>query len=112
MLAGVKLSEVGQDQRVNGHRTRLLSLLRGALAGTIVAGHRERLACLGVEYLDAAFAARGGKLIVAGQAGVGDDLVRDMVEVVTSFGARLYGRRPARRLAGFALAAASGDQAA
>jgi putative resolvase len=108
----VKLSEVGQDQRVNGHRTRLLSLLGDALAGIIVAGHWERLACLGVGYLDAAFAGRGGKLIVAGQAGVSGGLVREIVEVVTSFCVRLSGRWPAGYRAGFAVAAASGDRAA
>jgi len=36
---------------------------------------------------------------------VADDLVRDMVEVLTSFCARLYGRRSARRRAEAALVA-------
>jgi putative resolvase len=34
------ISEVGSG--LNGHRTRLLGLLRDASVGTIVAGHRER----------------------------------------------------------------------
>ncbi len=37
--------------------------------------------------------------VVAEEAEVADDLVRDMVEVLTSFCARLYGRRSARRRA-------------
>ncbi len=37
---------------------------------------------------------------------VTDDLVRDTVEVLASFCARLYGRRPARRRAEMALATA------
>jgi len=37
---------------------------------------------------------------------VEDDLVRDMVEVLTSFCARLYGRRSAKNRAGKALEAA------
>jgi putative resolvase len=96
---------------LNGYRTRVLSLLRDASAGAIVAGYRERLARFGVGYREAAPAARGGKLIVAGQAGVSDGLVGDMVEVVTSLCARRCGRRPEHR-AEFAVAAASGDQAA
>jgi len=36
---------------------------------------------------------------------VADELVGDMVEVLTSFCARLYGRRPARRRAEAALVA-------
>jgi putative resolvase len=108
----VKLSEVGQDQRVNGHRTRLLSLLGDALAGTVVVGHRERLARFGVGYRGAAVAAQGRKLIVAGHAGVSDDLVRDMAEVVTGFCARLCGRWPTGHRAELAVAAVSGDRAA
>jgi putative resolvase len=111
---GVALSEVvfevGSGR--SGRRTRLLALLRDASVGTIVVGHRERVARFGVEYLEAALAARGRKLIVAGQAEVGDDLVRDMVEVLTSFCARLCGRRSARRRAVLALAAACSAEVA
>ena len=110
IAASKVVCEVGSGR--NGHRTRLLSLLRDASVGTVVAGHRERLARFGVGYREAALAAQGRKLIVAGQAEVSDDLVRDMVEVVTSFCARLSGRRSARHRAELAVAAASGDQAA
>lgn len=44
--------EVGSG--LNGHRSKLLRLLRDAGVGTIVAEHRDRLARLGVEYLEAA----------------------------------------------------------
>jgi putative resolvase len=104
------VSEVGSG--LNGHRTGLLGLLRDASVGTIVAGHRDRLARFGVEYLEAALAAQGRKLIVVEQAEVSDDLVRDMVEVLTSFCARLYGRRSAKRRAELALAAAGTNKAA
>jgi putative resolvase len=94
-----------------GHRTRLLGLLRGAWVGTVVAGHRERLARFGAGYLEAGLAAQGRELIVAGQAEV-SDLVRGMVEVLTSFCARLCGRRSAKCRAEVALAAARGAGAA
>ena len=38
-------------------------------------------------------------MVVLDDSGVTDDLVRDMVEVLTSFCARLYGRRSARNRA-------------
>ncbi len=40
------------------------------------------------------------------EAEVADDLVREMVEVLTSFCARVYGRRSAKRRASAALEAA------
>jgi putative resolvase len=104
------VSEVGSG--LNGRRSRLLGLLRDASAGTIVVEHRERVARFGVEYIEAALAADGRKLIVAEQAEVSDDLVRDMVEVLASFCARLYGRRSAKRRAELAVTAASTAQAA
>jgi putative resolvase len=111
---GIASSKVvcGVGSGRNGHSTRLLSLVRDASVGTIVAGHRGRLARFGVGYRVAALAARGRKLIVAGQAEVGGDLVRDMVEVVRSFCAGLYGRRPAKHRAELAVAAIRSTEAA
>jgi len=45
----------------------------------------------GFEYLEAALAAQGRKILVVDHAEVKDDLIRDMTEVLTSFCARLYG---------------------
>ena len=57
------------------------------------------------EYLEAALAAQGRRLVAIEDAEA-DDLVRDMVEVLTSFCARLYGRRFAKRRASVAVEAA------
>lgn len=104
-LAPTKVvSEVGSG--LNGHRTKVLGLLRDAGVGTIVVEHRDRLACFGVEYLEAALAAQGRHVVVVKDAEVADDLVRDMVEVLTGFCARLYGRRSAKRRASVAVEAA------
>jgi len=40
-------------------------------------------------------AAQGRKILVVDQSEVKDDLIRDMTEVLTSFCARLYGKRAA-----------------
>ena len=68
--------------------------------------HRDRLARFGSEYIEAALAACGRQLIVVDQIEMKDDLVHDMVDVLTSFCARLCGRRRAKNRAAKALAAA------
>ena len=62
-------------------------------------GASGRLARLGVEHLEAGLSARGRGMIVADQGETVDDLVGDMIEVLTSMCARLYGRRGARHRA-------------
>jgi predicted site-specific integrase-resolvase len=89
------MTEVGSV--LNGHRRRFLALLRNASVGTIVVERRDRFARFGAEYVEAALAAPGRRLLVLGPAEVDDDLVRDVTEVLTSLGARLYGRRAADR---------------
>jgi putative resolvase len=66
-----------------------------------VVEHRDRRARFGVEHLAAAaaVAATGRRIIVVNPDEVKDGLVRDMIEVVASMCARLYGRRSARRRA-------------
>ena len=60
-----------------------------------------------VEYMEAAFAATGRGVVVVDPQEVKDDLVQDMIGVLTSMCARLYGRRSARNRAEKALKAAS-----
>jgi Predicted site-specific integrase-resolvase len=64
-----------------------------------------------VEYIEAALSAQGRTVRVVDDGEVEDDLVRDMTDVLTSLGARLYGKRAARDRAKKALAAARGDGA-
>lgn len=94
-------SEVGSG--MNGKRMKIQSLLSDATIGAIVVEHRERLGRMNTELVEAALAASGRNLIVIDDAEMDDDLVRDMTEVLTSFCARLYGRRSARNRAARAL---------
>jgi putative resolvase len=91
------VAEVGSG--LNGRRTKLRRLLADPAVTTIVVEHRDRVARFGVEQLDAALAAHGRRVLVADPAETTDDLVGDMVEVLTGFCARLYGRRGARNRA-------------
>jgi putative resolvase len=104
------VSETGSG--LNGHRAKVTRLLADPAVRTIVVEHRDRLARFGAEYIEAALAAAGRKLIVVDQAEMKDDLVQDMVDVLTSFCARLYGRRAAKDRAEKALAAAAAGGAA
>jgi putative resolvase len=103
------VSEVGSG--MNGRRPRLARLLRDPAVTTIVVEHRNRLARFGVEHLEAALAATGRRIVVVGTSETTDDLVRDMVEVLTSMCARLYGRRGARNRAMRAVTATKHDPA-
>ena len=91
------VAEVGSG--LNGKRRKLLRLLSDAKVGAIVVEHRDRFARFGSEYLEAALAASGRRLIVVDAAEMNDDLVPDMISVLTSFCARMYGRRSARNRA-------------
>ncbi len=98
------VTEVGSG--LNGHCVKLRKLLADPTVTRIVVEHRDRLARFGVEHLDAALSATGRSIIVINPDEVKDDLVRDMVEVLTSMCARLYGRRSAARRAKAAVRAA------
>lgn len=98
------VTEVGSA--LNGHRRKFLSLLRDPTVTRIVVEHRDRFCRFGVEYVEAALAAQGRELVVVDPAEVDDDLVRDMTEILTSFCARLYGRRSAAHKAQAAVRAA------
>lgn len=98
------VTEVGSA--LNGRRKKFLALLKDPAVETIVVEHRDRFARFAVEYIEAALSAQGRRLVVVDTAEVDDDLVRDMTEILTSFCARLYGRRAAANRAQRMLAAA------
>ncbi|MBM0228332.1 IS607 family transposase [Micromonospora sp. ATA51] len=102
------VTEVGSV--FNGRGEKFLALLRDPAVTTIVVEHRDRFARFGAEYVEAALTAQGRRLLVVDPAGVDDDLVRDVTEILTSLCVRLYGRRAAANWAERAVAAAtSGD---
>ncbi|MGW0878303.1 IS607 family transposase [Streptomyces sp. NPDC002671] len=91
---------------MNGCRSRARRLLADPQVTTVVVEHKDRLGRMNVELVEAALSAAGRRLLVLDDGEVEDDLVRDMVEVLTSFCARLYGRRSAKNRAKAALEAA------
>ncbi len=99
------VKEIGSG--LNGNRRQLRRVVGDHTVRTIVVEHRERLCRFGFEYVEAALAGRGARIIVLDEAELEDDLVRDVTEVMTSLCARLYGKRSARRRAERAMSAAA-----
>ncbi|WP_369243662.1 IS607 family transposase [Streptomyces sp. R41] len=91
---------------MSGARSKARRLLADPDVTTVVVEHKDRLGRMNVELVEAALSAHGRRLVVLTDGEVEDDLVRDMVEVLTSFCARLYGRRSAKNRACKALEAA------
>ena len=91
------ITEIGSG--LNGHRPKLMKILTNSNIKIILVEHRDRLMRFGAEYVESALTAQGRRLIVADKSELKDDLVQDMIEVLTSFCARLYGRRSAKNKA-------------
>ncbi|WP_018142368.1 IS607 family transposase [Alloscardovia criceti] len=91
---------------MNDSRKRLNQILQDSEATTIIVEHRDRLSRLSFTLISSALQAQGRRIIVVDGNEVEDDLVRDMTEVLTSFCARLYGKRSAKNRALKALKAA------
>ena len=98
-------AEVGSG--MSGTRAKVGRLLADPLVTTVVVEHRDRLGRMNTEMVEAALSAHGRRLVVIDDAEMDDDLVRDMTEVLTSFCARVYGRRSARNRAEKALRCAA-----
>lgn len=97
------VTEVGSG--VDDKRRTLNHLLADPTVGTIIVEHRDRLARANAGLIESALEASGRRLIVVDDTDLDDDLARDMTEVLTSFCARLYGRKSATRRAQQALEA-------
>lgn len=98
-----EVSEIGSG--LNGHRKKLIKLLENPSISIIVVEHRDRLARFGSEYIEAVLKASNRRVEIVNEIECKDDLVQDMIDVLTSFCARLYGKRAAKNRAMRALEA-------
>ena len=89
---------------VNENRRGLMKLFKLVKKGeidTIVIEYKDRLARFGFEYLKEAFASYGVKIVVLEEnesKSPNEELVEDLIAIVTSFSARLYGKRGAKKI--------------
>jgi len=75
---------------------KLIDLARRKQVDAIVIAYRDRLTRFGFTYLEELFKAYGVRVIVAFQEEPKDytqELIEDLIEVVTSFAGRIYGKR-------------------
>lgn len=100
-------SEIGSG--MDGGRAGARRLLADPGVTTVVVEHRDRLGRMNTELIEAALSATGRRLVVLDEGEAEDDLGQDILDVLTSFCARLYGRRSAGNRARMALEAAAGD---
>ncbi len=91
---------------MNDRRRKLNRLLSDPTVTSIIVEHRDRLTRMNAGLVESALKAQGRRIIVVDDTELDDDLARDMTEVLTSFCARLYGRRAAKHKAEAALRAA------
>jgi predicted site-specific integrase-resolvase len=83
---------------VNDQRPQFLALLADTSISHIVVEHQDRCSRFGVAYIQTLLQTQGRELVIVNEADNGqDDLMQDFVAIITSFTARLYGRRRASR---------------
>jgi len=90
------VKEVGSG--LNDNRKKLESLLMSKDYDILIVEHKDRLATFGTHYLDVLLSRCGVKLEVVNLADKGrDELMQDLIAIITSFAARLYGQGQAKR---------------
>ncbi len=93
----VEVTDIGSG--INAKRRglwKLIDLARKRQVDAVIVAYKDRLTRFGFEYLEELFKAYGVKVVVAFQEEPKDymqELVEDLVAIVTSFAARIYGKR-------------------
>ena len=83
---------------VNDSRPKVLALLKDTSITLLVVEHRDRLTRFGFHYLETLLETQGRSIEVVNVAeNDKEDLLADLVAIVYSFTARLYGQRRAKR---------------
>ena len=90
------VKEIGSG--VNDSRPKLLALLEDQSIMLIVVEHKDRLSRFGVRYIDTLLHSQNRRIEIVNEAeNDKEDLIADLVAIVYSFTARLYGQRRAKR---------------
>jgi len=90
------VKEIGSG--VNDTRPKLLKLLTDPTLTLIVVEHKDRLTRFGFNYIEQLLKLQDRRIEVVNLADNGqEDLIQDFVSLVTSFCARRYGQRRAKR---------------
>jgi len=97
---GYQIKEVVKEigSGVNDNRQRLQKILREGKATIIVVEHKDRLTRFGFNYLSTLLEKQGCHIEIVNETGNDkDDLMQDLVSIITSMCARYYGLRRSKR---------------
>lgn len=90
------VKEIGSG--VNDGRKKLLAILADPTITVIVVEHKDRLTRFGFRYIETLLAVQGRSIEVVNAAqNPIEDLIADLVSIIYSFSAKLYGQRRAKR---------------
>lgn len=90
------VKEIGSG--IDDGRPKLLKLLTDPTVNLIVVEHKDRLTRFGFNYIEKLLVMQGRRIEIVDLAeNDKEDLIQDFVSIITSFCARIYGRRRARR---------------
>jgi putative resolvase len=84
---------------LNDERPKLKKLLADARIGVLVVEHKDRLTRIGYGYIATLLEHEGRRVEAISPSDTGENLVDDVVAVITSMATRIYGRRNAKRRA-------------
>jgi len=99
-VRGYQVAQIVKEMAsgVNDSRRKLLALLKDQQITRIVVEHTDRLTRLGFRYLETLLEIQGRTIEVVNVAeNDREDLMADLIAIVYSFTARLYGQRRAKR---------------
>ncbi len=100
MARGYQIIEVVKEvgSGVNDNRKKLKKLLESDSWGTIVIEHKDRLTRFGFNYIEILLNKEGRKIEVVNIAeDEKSDLMQDLVSIIYSFSAKMYGLRRSKR---------------
>ena len=89
------ISEIGSG--LNDSRPKLLKLFTQNDWNILIIEHKDRLTRFGFNYINTLLEQQNKKIEVINTAPDKDDLIQDFVSIITSFSARIYGRRRSKR---------------
>ena len=91
------VTEIGSG--LNDERKKLESILLDRSLNLIVVEHKDRLSRFGLNYIQKLLKMDNRRIeIINPQSNDENDLMQDFVSIITSFTARLYGRRRSKRM--------------